>query len=84
MANEDMKITLDLDDGTELECEILGLFEVAGKEYIALYALDGSEDIYIYEYKELGEEEFELIDIVDDEEFEAASAELTRLMEEEI
>ena len=83
MADADF-ITLEYDDGVEMECEILGVFEAHGKEYIALLPQDGSEDVYIYGYKEVGEDEFELIDIVDDAEFEKAVAVFDELMIEEI
>lgn len=63
-------LTLEFDDGEEVECEIMGVFEVDGKEYIALIPDDGTDDVYIYGYKETGEDEFELIDIDDDAEFE--------------
>lgn len=62
-------ITLEFDDGESIECEIMGVFEFEGKEYIALIPIDGSDDVYIYGYKEIDEEEFELVDIVDDDEF---------------
>lgn len=62
-------ITLEFDDGESVECEIMGVFEFEEKEYIALIPIDGSDDVYIYGYKEIDEEEFELIDITDDEEF---------------
>jgi uncharacterized protein YrzB (UPF0473 family) len=61
-------ITLEFDDGVEVECEIMGVFDMEGKEYIALIPEDDSDDVYIYGYKEVGEDEFELIDIEDDEE----------------
>lgn len=83
MADENF-ITLEYDNGEEMECEILGVFDADGKEYIALYPQDGSEDVYIYGYKEVGEDEFELIDIVDDAEFEKAVAEFDALMMEEV
>lgn len=76
-------ITLEYDDGTELECEILGVFEAEGKEYIALIPQDDSDDVYIYGYKETGEDEFELIDIEDETEFEKATAEFDKLVSEE-
>ena len=37
-------------------------------EYIALIPDDGTDDVYIYGYKEVGEDEFELVDIENDEE----------------
>jgi uncharacterized protein YrzB (UPF0473 family) len=65
-------LTLEFDDGQEVECEIMGVFEFDGKEYIALIPDDGTDDVYIYGYKETSEEDFELIDIEDDEEFSKA------------
>lgn len=79
MADADF-ITLEYDDGNELECEILGVFEAGDKEYIALLPQDNSDDVYIYGYKETGDDEFELIDIEDDGEFEKAVAVFDELM----
>ena len=76
-------ITLEFDDGAEIECEIMGVFDYEGKEYIALIPNDGSDDVYIYGYKEVGEEEFELVDIESDEEFEKVVAEFDKIMEAE-
>lgn len=76
-------LTLEFDDGEEVECEIMGVFEVEGKEYIALIPNDGTDDVYIYGYKEVGEEEFELIDIDDDEEFQKVAKEFESITEEE-
>ena len=76
-------ITLEFDDGVEVECEIMGVFDYNGKEYIALIPDDDSDDVYLYGYKEVGEEEFELIDIEDDAEFEAVVAEFDKIMAEE-
>lgn len=78
---EDMYMTLSFDDGNEEECLIIGVFEVDGKEYIALDPENEDDDIYLYGYKEVSEEEFELIDIEDDAEFEAVSREFEALME---
>lgn len=64
-------IYLTLEDDTELECEVLGIFEVEDYEYIALLPLEERE-IYIYRYVEDGND-FELINIEDDEEFELVS-----------
>lgn len=82
-VEESEVITLEFDDGVEVECEIMGVFECAGKEYIALIPDDGTDDVYIYGYKEVGEDEFELVDIEDDAEFEAAVAEFDKIMAEE-
>lgn len=58
----------------------MGVFDHAGKDYIALIPLDDSDDVYIYGYKEVGEDEFELVDLEDDAEFEAAVAEFDAIM----
>ena len=57
--------------------------DLNGKEYIALIPDDGTDDVYIYGYEEVGDDEFELIDIEDDAEFEAAVAEFDKIMAEE-
>ena len=82
MANENAEldiITLEFDDDSKIDCEILGIFEYEGTEYIAL--LDDSEDVYIYGYKE-GEDSFELLDIEDDALFEKVAAELESILNE--
>ena len=76
-------ITLEFDDGVEVECEIMGVFDYEGKEYIALIPDDGSDDVYIYGYKEVGDDEFELFDIEDDAEFEKVVAEFDKIVADE-
>ena len=75
-------ITLEFDDGVEVECEIMGVFDCGEKEYIALLPEDGTDDVYIYEYKEVGDDEFELVDIEDDAEFEKVVAEFDKVVAE--
>lgn len=74
---EDEILTLEFDDGEEEECGILGVFEALGKEYIALNPL-GTEDVYLYGYKEEGDD-FELSDIVDNDEFSKVVAEFENI-----
>ena len=78
---EDDILTLEFDDGEEEECGILGVFDVLGKEYIALNPL-GTEDVYLYGYKEY-EEDYELIDIADEDEFAKVVKEFEQLAVEE-
>ena len=83
MANkysDDEIITLDYEDGGSMDCGIMGVFEVDGQDYIALEALDGSEDVYLYGYKAT-EDDFELEDI-DEETFEKVAAEFESLSDE--
>ena len=65
-------MTLTLDDDTELECGIIGVFDVDGKEYIALLPLE-DETVLIYEYNENEDGDVELGLIEDDDVFEKVS-----------
>ncbi len=82
LYSEDEILTLDFDDGASFECGIMGVFELNGKEYIALDALDDSNDVYLYEYVPT-DDDFELVDIPE-EDFDLVSAEFDRLMDEPI
>ena len=79
--DEEDILTLEFDDGEEEECGILGVFDALDKEYIALNPL-GTEDVYIYGYKET-KDEYELIDITDDDEFNKVVAEFEKLAVDE-
>lgn len=79
MTEEKDMVTIEFED-KEVECEIMGVFEAEGKEYIALIPEDGTDDVWIYGYKEVGDDEFEIIDIEDDAEFEAAVKEFDAIM----
>ena len=54
-----------------------------GSEYIALIPQDESDEVYIYGYKEVNDDEFELLDIESDELFEKVVAEFDSIMAEE-
>lgn len=47
-------ITLTLEDGRELKCEVLVIFEVDSKDYIVLLP-EKSERVFIYGYEETEE-----------------------------
>ncbi|MDY0266287.1 MAG: DUF1292 domain-containing protein [Methanimicrococcus sp.] len=76
-------MTIEFDDDTSIECEILGTFEAGDKEYIALLKQDESEEILIYGFIE-HEDDVELINIEDEEEFQKASEVLDQLLDEEL
>lgn len=77
--DSDIMVTLDLDDGSQVECEILTIFSVGEQDYIALLPLteDGepNEDgeVFIYRYAEDADGNPSLDNINDDEEYEAVS-----------
>ena len=74
--DEEMTVTLNLDEG-EVTCAVAAIFEVAGKDYIALLPLDENgenEDgeVYIYRYdNSTGTPQLENIE--DDDEYEAVA-----------
>lgn len=74
--NESMDtVTLLLDNDESVECAILCILPVQGKDYIALLPLDDEEDteeesrVYLYRFVEHEDGEPELLNIDDDEEF---------------
>ena len=86
MADEFVRdiITLDLDDDTQLECEVLDFLEVDGQEYVLLYPLKEEEDgeVLVYRYDEDEEENPILSNIETDEEYERVAEAFDALEEE--
>ncbi len=82
MTEERDMITLEFED-KDIECEMMGIFEANGKEYIALIPEDGTDDVWIFGYTEVGEDEFDITEIEDDEEFEMAVKEFDAIMAEQ-
>ena len=66
------QITLTLEDGSELICDVLAIFPVDGKDYIALLPVgdDPDAEIFLYRFVEKGADDIDLINIEDDDEFE--------------
>lgn len=77
----DMIIPMLDEDGNEVDCEVLAIFPVEERQYIVLAPM-GKEENWIYRFEPMGEEEFNLVDIEDDLEFERASEAFDSLNEE--
>jgi len=75
-------VSLELENGEELECPILEIFEIEGKEYIALLHPD-EEIALLYGFIENEDDTIELTEIVTDEEYEVVSKVFTKLFSEE-
>jgi hypothetical protein len=67
----DILVTLDLDDGSQVECEILTIFTVEEQDYNGEPNDDG--EVFIYRYFEDEEGNPTLDNIEDDDEYEAVS-----------
>jgi len=80
-------VTLTLDDDTEVECEIVSIFPVGEKEYIALLPLEGAEaedgEVFIYRYTETADGDPDLENIEDDDEYEAVADAFDELLDSE-
>ncbi|MFP3154127.1 DUF1292 domain-containing protein [Lachnospiraceae bacterium ZAX-1] len=88
---EDILVTLTLDDDTTLECSILTIFDVDDEEYIALLPLDengteaetdGEMEILFYRYGEDADGNPDLKNIEDDEEYELVADRFDELLDE--
>lgn len=86
--DEDILVTLDMEDGSKVECEILTIFEVKKRDYIALLPLDDEGNpneegtVYLYRYFEDKEGNPSLGNIEDDEEYEAVEERFDELLDE--
>ncbi len=84
--NDPSMITLTLEDDTEINCAILTVFPLEGKEYIALLPLDENGenqngDVYLYGFSRTENGDPLLANIEDDAEYAAAGKEFDRLLE---
>ncbi len=68
---EQKVIHVTMDDGKEVACLVVDMFAVGDKEYIAIVP-EGEEEVFLYQYKE-DEAGVQLLNIEDDEEFDAVS-----------
>ncbi len=89
MDNTPDQVTLTLDDGSELTCDVLAIFPVninnEEQSYIALLPSDPKpeDEIFLYRIVWHGEEDIELLNIEDDDEFDAVSDAFDELLDEE-
>ena len=89
MDNTPDQVTLTLDDGSELLCDIIAIFPVninnKEQSYIALLPTDAKpeDEIFLYRFLQHGENDAELLNIEDDDEFDAVSDAFDELLDEE-
>ena len=78
MEDQNLTVTLTLDNDEELECDVLTIFSAGTQDYIALLPLDENGDanengdVFLYRYEEIDGEP-NLSNIEDDDEYEAAA-----------
>ncbi|PHU34863.1 MULTISPECIES: DUF1292 domain-containing protein [Pseudobutyrivibrio] len=87
--DDDVVVTLNLDDGSEVTCEIITIFEVDEQDYIVLIPLDEKGEpneegeVYIYRYFEDETGAPSLENILSDEEYAAVSKRFEEILEED-
>ena len=84
---EEMPVTLTLDDGREIERDVLTIFPAGGKDYIALLPMDDIEaedgEVYLYRYSEDENGQPNLENIEDDDEYEIVADAFDELLDEQ-
>lgn len=88
VPEEEMTVTLTLDDGSTVECVVLTIFEASnGNDYIALLPVEGPEaetgEVFLYRYTEDEAGTPNLANIDDDEEFEIVSDAFDEFLDEQ-
>lgn len=89
MDNTPDQVTLTLDDGSELLFDVIAIFpaNINNKEqtYIALLPADAKpeDEIFLYRFISHGENDIELLNIEDDDEFDAVSDAFDELLDAE-
>lgn len=83
---EEMTVTLTLDDGTEIECVVLTIFTAGKRDYIALLPMEGAEaeegEVYLYRYSESEDGQPNLENIEDDDEYEIVADAFDELLDD--
>ena len=80
--NEPITLTLTLDDGKELICQVMGTLELEKKDFIAVLP-EGEEDFWIYQYKESEDDTLDIDNIDDEDLFERVGHAFEEMFEAE-
>ena len=83
----DTTVTLSLDDGTEMDCDVLAIFPAGKSMYVALLPVEQEneeeDDIYLYRYSEDADGNPILDNIEDDEEYDIVADAFDELLDSE-
>ena len=87
MEQEEVTVTLTLDDGSQLACVVLTIFDAGEREYIALLPMESAEteegEVYLYRYTEDADGNPNLENIEDDEEYDMVADAFDELLDEQ-
>ena len=86
-AEEEMTVTLTLDDDTEVECVVLTIFTAGERDYIALLPMEGEDseegEVYLYRYSETEDRTPVLDNIEDDDEYEIVADAFDEMLDDQ-
>ena len=84
---EEMTVTLTLDDDTEVECVVLTIFTAGERDYIALLPMEGEDseegEVYLYRYSETEDGTPVLDNIEDDDEYEIVADAFAEMLDDQ-
>ncbi len=84
--DDDLFVTLELEDGSEVETQVITIFEVEGQDYIVLIPEDQVDEeegeVYIYRYFESEDGEPGLDNIETQDEFDMVSEIFDQIVED--
>lgn len=85
--DDEMYVTLTLDDDSEVECIVITIFEAGDRDYIALLPMDSVEtedgEVFLYRYSEDADGNPELDSIESDEEYEIVADRFDEWLDEQ-
>ena len=84
---EEMTVTLTLDDDPEVECVVLTIFTAGERDYIALLPMEGEDseegEVYLYRYSETEDGTPVLDNIEDDDEYEIVADAFDEMLDDQ-
>lgn len=84
---DEMTVTLTLDDDTEVECVVLTIFTAGERDYIALLPMEGEDseegEVYLYRYSETEDGTPVLDNIEDDDEYEIVADAFDEMLDDQ-
>ena len=79
----ELSVTLPMEDGTELECDVILIFEENDTDYVALYPSKGEPDeVYLFRCEYDGGDNMDLEEIDDEDEYNSVAETFDAIMEE--
>ena len=80
--NVDLQMTIELDDGRTLDCDVIVVFTIHEQQYVALAPVgDNPDEIFLYRFKEENGEPI-LSNIESDEEYEIVCDRFDEILDE--